>query len=239
MYLEIYRGALAAKEYPPAATAVTGIAKLHGLVIDRQQIEAVIRKPSYDPNAEPAMSEAEWFEQFGSVPAIDYRAEPQTEPVQPADAGARARDEMATATAARLSACIRRLMRQGCFGIGVRLCARISEHAASGEIWVSRTVKDLVAGSGLRLEERGDYNLKGITSLSNRSSGSNPGNKSDTRPPGGKTKPYPVGKRVPLAALQVACSHIVDHRVAPDVVVGIFLGNAPAPFPMMTASSAS
>ena len=47
-------------------------------------------------------------------------------------------------------------------GIGVHICARISERAYSGEIWVSRTVKDLVAGSGLRLEERGDYHLKGI-----------------------------------------------------------------------------
>ena len=66
MYLEIYRGAMAAKEYPPAATAITGIAKLHGLVIDRQQIEAVIRKPSFDPNAEATMSEAEWLEKFGN-----------------------------------------------------------------------------------------------------------------------------------------------------------------------------
>ena len=47
-------------------------------------------------------------------------------------------------------------------GIGVHICARISERADSGEIWVSRTVKDLVAGSGLRLEKRGDYHLKGI-----------------------------------------------------------------------------
>ena len=51
MYLEIYRGAMAEKDYPPAVAAVTGIAKLHGLVIDRQQIEAVMRKPSFDPNA--------------------------------------------------------------------------------------------------------------------------------------------------------------------------------------------
>jgi hypothetical protein len=72
---------------------VTGVAKLHSLVIDRQQIETVIRKPSFDPNAEATMSEAEWFEQFGTPLAIDYQAEPQTEPpVRPADAGARARD---------------------------------------------------------------------------------------------------------------------------------------------------
>ena len=47
-------------------------------------------------------------------------------------------------------------------GIGVHIGARISERANPGEVWVSRTVKDLVAGAGLRLEERGGYHLKGI-----------------------------------------------------------------------------
>jgi class 3 adenylate cyclase len=47
-------------------------------------------------------------------------------------------------------------------GIGVHLSARISERADPGEVWVSRTVKDVIAGSGLRLEERGDYRFKGI-----------------------------------------------------------------------------
>lgn len=47
-------------------------------------------------------------------------------------------------------------------GIGVHTGARISERADPGEIWVSRTVKDLVAGSGLRFDERGDHRLKGI-----------------------------------------------------------------------------
>lgn len=47
-------------------------------------------------------------------------------------------------------------------GIGVHTSARISELADPGEVWVSRTVKDLVAGAGLRLEERGAHRLKGI-----------------------------------------------------------------------------
>ena len=50
-------------------------------------------------------------------------------------------------------------------GIGVLICARISERADPGEVWVSRTVKDLVAGSGLSFEERGDYDLKGIDDM--------------------------------------------------------------------------
>ena len=50
-------------------------------------------------------------------------------------------------------------------GIGVHIGARISERANPGEVWVSRTVKDLVAGSGLRFEERGDHRLKGIDEM--------------------------------------------------------------------------
>ena len=47
-------------------------------------------------------------------------------------------------------------------GIGVSIGARISALAAPGEVLVSSTVKDLVADSGLRFEDRGQYQLKGI-----------------------------------------------------------------------------
>ena len=47
-------------------------------------------------------------------------------------------------------------------GIAVSIGARIASLAAPGEVLVSSTVKDLVAGSGLRFEDRGDHNLKGI-----------------------------------------------------------------------------
>ncbi|MGH6912590.1 MAG: adenylate/guanylate cyclase domain-containing protein [Geminicoccales bacterium] len=47
-------------------------------------------------------------------------------------------------------------------GIGVHVGARVCELARPGEVWVSRTVQDLVAGSGLRLEDRGTHRLKGI-----------------------------------------------------------------------------
>ena len=50
-------------------------------------------------------------------------------------------------------------------GIGVHISARIVERADPGEVWVSRTVKDLVGGSGLRFEKRGDHHLKGIDEL--------------------------------------------------------------------------
>ena len=95
MYLAIYDKAMANDDLGPATAAVTGVAKLHGLVIDRAQIEAVIRKPSFDPNAEETMSESAWFEQFGSKIAIDYQEKPQVEEVYPVDARPRggARDD--------------------------------------------------------------------------------------------------------------------------------------------------
>ena len=47
-------------------------------------------------------------------------------------------------------------------GIAVHLGARVVAEARSGEILVSSTVKDLVAGSGLRFIDRGVHTLKGI-----------------------------------------------------------------------------
>ena len=47
-------------------------------------------------------------------------------------------------------------------GMAVHIGARISAHAGAGEVLVSTTVKDLVAGSGLRFEERGVKPLKGV-----------------------------------------------------------------------------
>jgi class 3 adenylate cyclase len=47
-------------------------------------------------------------------------------------------------------------------GIAVHIGARVMAEAGPGEVLVSSTVKDLVAGSGLRFVDRGKYNLKGI-----------------------------------------------------------------------------
>jgi pimeloyl-ACP methyl ester carboxylesterase len=47
-------------------------------------------------------------------------------------------------------------------GIAVSIGARIASLASSGEILVSSTVKDLVAGSDLRFEPRGEHQLKGV-----------------------------------------------------------------------------
>jgi class 3 adenylate cyclase len=47
-------------------------------------------------------------------------------------------------------------------GIAVHIASRISASAVAGEVLVSRTVKDLVSGSGLQFSERGKHSLKGL-----------------------------------------------------------------------------
>jgi class 3 adenylate cyclase len=47
-------------------------------------------------------------------------------------------------------------------GIAVHIASRVAGHAGPGEVLVSRTVKDLVAGSGLSFADRGEQVLKGI-----------------------------------------------------------------------------
>ncbi len=47
-------------------------------------------------------------------------------------------------------------------GIAVHIGARVAMKAAPGEVLVSSTVHDLVAGSGLSFVDRGEYELKGV-----------------------------------------------------------------------------
>jgi pimeloyl-ACP methyl ester carboxylesterase len=47
-------------------------------------------------------------------------------------------------------------------GIAVHIGARVAASAAAGEVLVSNTVKDLVAGAGIRFESRGTHVLKGV-----------------------------------------------------------------------------
>jgi class 3 adenylate cyclase len=47
-------------------------------------------------------------------------------------------------------------------GLAVVVGARISAAAEAGEVLVSGTVRDLVAGSGMAFEDRGEHELKGV-----------------------------------------------------------------------------
>jgi class 3 adenylate cyclase len=47
-------------------------------------------------------------------------------------------------------------------GIAVHIGARVAALAGAGEVLVSSTVRDLVAGSGLRFDDRNNQSLKGV-----------------------------------------------------------------------------
>jgi class 3 adenylate cyclase len=47
-------------------------------------------------------------------------------------------------------------------GIAVHLAARIMGMATAGEVVISRTVKDFVAGSGIEFDDAGEHSLKGL-----------------------------------------------------------------------------
>ena len=51
---------------------------------------------------------------------------------------------------------------RGVLGIPVAIGSRVAATAGTGEVLVSQTVKDLVAGTGLLLEDRGQRQLKGV-----------------------------------------------------------------------------
>jgi class 3 adenylate cyclase len=54
------------------------------------------------------------------------------------------------------------LTRDDVTGIAVHIASRVQAQAGPGEVLVSRTVVDLVAGSGLEFVERGEHELKGV-----------------------------------------------------------------------------
>jgi class 3 adenylate cyclase len=47
-------------------------------------------------------------------------------------------------------------------GIGVHIGGRVAAAAEPGEVWTTRTVRDLVVGSGLTFDERGIHQLPGV-----------------------------------------------------------------------------
>jgi class 3 adenylate cyclase len=47
-------------------------------------------------------------------------------------------------------------------GIAVHTGARVAALAGAGEVLVSATVRDLVSGSGIEFEDRGEHQLKGV-----------------------------------------------------------------------------
>jgi class 3 adenylate cyclase len=50
-------------------------------------------------------------------------------------------------------------------GVAVHIAARVAALAGPGEVLVSRTVTDLVVGSGIEFDDRGEHELKGVPGL--------------------------------------------------------------------------
>jgi class 3 adenylate cyclase len=50
-------------------------------------------------------------------------------------------------------------------GLAVHIAARVGAHAGPGEVLVSGTVKDLVAGSSIEFLDRGEHELKGVPGM--------------------------------------------------------------------------
>jgi hypothetical protein len=50
-------------------------------------------------------------------------------------------------------------------GLAVHIAARILGHADAGEILVSRTVRDLVVGSGIAFDDHGTFELRGVPGI--------------------------------------------------------------------------
>ena len=47
-------------------------------------------------------------------------------------------------------------------GMAVHIAARVADRSGPGEVLVSSTVKDLVAGSGIEFDDRREHDLKGV-----------------------------------------------------------------------------
>jgi class 3 adenylate cyclase len=47
-------------------------------------------------------------------------------------------------------------------GIAVNIAARVMDHASSGEVLMTRTLKDLTGGSQMVFESVGEFELKGL-----------------------------------------------------------------------------
>jgi phage terminase small subunit len=71
MLKDAYNLGMETKQASAASQAAMGLAKLHGLITDKSEINAVVRHPSMTPDGPDVMTEDEWLAQFGQVPHSD------------------------------------------------------------------------------------------------------------------------------------------------------------------------
>lgn len=65
------------------AQAYMGIAKLHGFLVDKQQIDVLVRRPSAEPSSPDEMSEEEWLAKHGIGQVVHSIEHDSTEQVEP------------------------------------------------------------------------------------------------------------------------------------------------------------
>ncbi|RWG82877.1 MAG: Terminase small subunit [Mesorhizobium sp.] len=69
MLIEDRAAALAAKQMGAAVAASMNLAKLHGLIVDKSEVESVVRKPMREPAQVRQMTLEEWQRRFAPQPS--------------------------------------------------------------------------------------------------------------------------------------------------------------------------
>jgi hypothetical protein len=65
-----------------------GIAKLHGLLVDKVQADVLVRKPSASPESPDDMAPDEWLNQYASAKLIEQKPSDEEEQnIDPLDEG--------------------------------------------------------------------------------------------------------------------------------------------------------
>ena len=72
MLKRVYAGAIHSGEYTPAHNAAFSLARLHGLIIDRAQLD-VVRRPSREPDAPSEIALSDWIQR---LPGPDHATGP-------------------------------------------------------------------------------------------------------------------------------------------------------------------
>ena len=65
-----YHNAIRDKQHSAAVQAGMGLAKLHGYLVDKHQVDAIVRRPSINPDSPDAMTEDAWLAEFGVGSAL-------------------------------------------------------------------------------------------------------------------------------------------------------------------------
>jgi len=65
--LQTAREARADKQHAAASAAMMGVAKIHGMLVEKHQVDALIRRPTTAISGPDQMTELQWLQDFGTV----------------------------------------------------------------------------------------------------------------------------------------------------------------------------